>query len=154
VGTLASAKAQSNAAAASEQQNRNNAIIAERNSEDATQRGVVAQQDVQLRNRARLGQQKLALSEKNIDVSSGSALDILGDTAMMGKLDEITVRQNFEREAIGYKTQSYNFNAQAEVDRMEAKNASTAGTIGAFSTGLGSLGTIYSNQRRGMSFGG
>lgn len=153
VGTVVGAQAQSQAYKASEVQNKNNAIIAQRNAEDARTRGVVAQQDVQLRNRARLGQQKNALSEKNIAVSEGSALDILGDTAMFGKLDELTTRNNFEREAIASETQRYNFDAQAEQDRMAARNAKTAGTISAFSTALGGIGDIYTSKKRGIGFG-
>lgn len=137
VGALSSASAQSAAAEASAQQKRNNAVIAQRNAEDARQRGVVEQQDIQMRNKARIGQQILQLSEKNIDVASGSPLDILGDTAMFGKLDELTTRDNFEREAIAAETQAYNFRAQADLDTLSAKSATTSGILNAFSAGIG-----------------
>jgi hypothetical protein len=92
-----------------------------------------------------------ALSEKNIAVGGGSALDILGDTAMFGKLDGLTTRNNFEREAIGYEAQQMNFKAQAEQDRMAASAARTAGGITAFSTALGGIGKITSSYNRGIS---
>lgn len=137
VGGLVQASAQASAARAQAQQDRNNAIIAQRNAEDARNRGVAAEQDVQLRTRARLGMQKNALSERNIALSSGSALDILGDTAMFGKLDALTTRGNFEREAIAHETQRYNFASQAEISDLTARNAMVAGGINAFSTALG-----------------
>lgn len=147
-GTLLGAKAQQNAAIASEQQNNNNAIIAERNAEDAANRGAVAENEVQLRTRARIGMQKNALSERSVAVNSGSALEILGDTAMFGKLDALTTRNNFQREAIAYKAQSSNFKAAAKQDSMTASNAGLAGGISAFSTALGGIGDI--SQRRQM----
>lgn len=148
VGTLAGAQAQENASIASAQQNENNAIIAQRNAADARDRGNAAQQDQQLKTRARIGMQKNALSERAIAVNSGSALDILGDTAMFGKLDELTTRNNFEREAISFEAQQMNFNASAEQDRMSAANASRAGGISAFSTALGGVGDFYQQSRQ------
>lgn len=148
VGSLASASAQASAARAQAQQNDRNAIIAQRNAEDARQRSIPAQHDVQLRTRARVAMQKNILSERNIDVASGSPLEILGDTAMFGKLDELTTRQNFEREAIAHEAQSMNFRAQADVDRMTASNAMLTGGISAFSTALGGIGQAVSRNRR------
>lgn len=150
VGSLASASAQSAAAKASAQQNQNNAIIAQRNAEDARQRGIVAQQDIQMRNKARIGSQLNQLSEKNISVSSGSPLDILGDTAMFGKLDELTTKNNSEREAISYETQAYNYRAQADIDTLSAKSATNAGMLNAFSTALGGFNEY--TKRKGIGF--
>ena len=153
VGTLVGAKAQANAANAQAQQAENNKIIAQRNAEDSRNRGVVAQQDNQLKTRARIGMQKNALSERSIEVSSGSALEILSDTAMTGKLDELTIRSNYEKEAIGYETQAYNFSVDAAIKRSEAKNAMTAGIFGAVGTafdGAASFGKNYGN-RLGMT---
>lgn len=136
-GTVYTAQAGAAAATASEQQNRNNQIIAQRNAKDARDRGVVAEQDVQLRTRALLGKQKNILSERNLDVGSGSALEIIGDTASFGKLDALTTRQNAEREAISYEAQGSNFAAQADQDRMRARSSAFEGIIGGFSTALG-----------------
>lgn len=146
-GTLASAKAESAAAQAQAEQNDRNAIIANRNAEDARERGNAATQDQQLRTRARIGMQKNALSERNIAIDSGSALDLLGDTAMFGKMDALTTSANFEREAISHQTQGMNFSAQAEMDRMAARNARMAGGISAFSTALGGVSNFYKDTK-------
>lgn len=148
IGTVQQGRASAAASEAAEQQNRNNAIIAQRNAEDARQRGAAAEQDVQLRNRARIGMQKNAFSERSISIAGGTALDVLGDTAMFGKLDALTTRQNFEREAIAAETQRYNFNAQADLDRMSAANARTSAGISAFSTALGGASQIYKDTRK------
>lgn len=146
VGAVQQGRAQEAAYNASAEQNKNNAIIAQRNAEDARSRGVAAEQDVQLKTRARIGMQKNALSERNISLAGGTALDLLGDTAMFGKLDSLTTRNNFEREAISAETQKYNFSAQAEQDRMAAANAKRATGINAFSTALGGLNSTYKNS--------
>ena len=136
-GTAITGVAQQNALRAQEMQARNNAIIAKRNAEDARQRGIVAEQDIQLKTRQMIGRQVNVLSERNISLSSGSALDIIGDTAMFGKLDALTTRQNYEREAISHEAQGMNFNAAAEQARMGARAAAFGTGADLFSTALG-----------------
>lgn len=141
-GVVVSGLAQRNAAKAQEQQDRNNAIIAQRNAADARARGVVAEQDVQMRTRAMIGKQLNTLSERNIAIS-GSPLDIIGDTAMFGKLDALTTRNNFEREAIGYQSQAMNFNASADQSRMRASAAMWGTGASVFQTALGGVSDYY-----------
>lgn len=51
------------------------------------------------------GQQKAEFGARNVAVS-GTALDILGDTAMIGEEDLQTIRSNAAREAWGYRNQA------------------------------------------------
>lgn len=148
VGAIAGGQAQAAAADAQAAQDRNNAVIAQRNAEDARQRGIADEQSQQLRTRARIGMQKNTLSERNISISGTSALDILGDTAMFGKLDALTVRNNAQREAIAYEAQSSNFTSQANINSMAADNYALAGGITAFSTALGGIGSYYQNTQK------
>lgn len=141
-GALAAAKGQSDALKAQAAQNEMNKVVASNNAKDARDQGVADTQDLQLRNRARIGMQQNTLSERNIATNSGSALDVLGDTAAMGKLDELTAQNNAERKAVAYETQSIQYGYQAQVDRAAASNAMTAGVLNAFgglSTGLGKM---------------
>lgn len=137
-GTVVSGMAARNAAIAQEQQAQNNAIIAKRNAADARARGIVAEQDVQLKTRQMVGRQINVLSERNIAMS-GSALDIIGDTAMFGKLDALTTRQNFEREAINHEAQSMNFSAEAQQANMRSSAAMWGMGASLFSTALGGV---------------
>lgn len=139
-----------NAAAAQDDRNK---IIAQRNAADARQRGVVAEQNQQLRTRAMIGKQINALSERNIGFTPGSsALDILGDTAMFGKIDALTTRGNFEREAIGDETQAQNFSAQADLDRRQASAAAFGTGASLFTTALGGV-SDYRRVTREMRLG-
>lgn len=147
VGVVGQFQQASASAAASEHQaavDRNNAIIAGRLALDARRRGVIAEQEAQLETQGVLGQQRAVLSARNLDIGSGSALDILGDTAMFGALDALTIRHNYEREAIAFETQQQNFSASAEMNTFRARNARTAGVFNAFSTALGGFNQIYS----------
>jgi hypothetical protein len=136
-GTFVGAAAQKQAADYNAAVDTNNAVIAQRNAEDARQRGIVAEQDVQLRTRALRAKQINILSERNLDVGSGTPLDIIGDTAAIGKLDALTTRANFEREAIAHQTQRMNFQASAETSRMAGRNAMFSGLISGVGTALG-----------------
>jgi len=151
VGSLAAASAQAAAAQASADQNRNNAIIAQRNAEDALNRGNAAQQQVELRTRQRIAGQVNQFSERNISVSSGSPLDVIGDTAAFGKLDQLVTKNNATRESIAYKAQASNFNSQATIDEMTADSAMTGGAITAFSTALGGVGKFAVDNEKQMS---
>lgn len=138
-GTVVSGVAQAQALDAQAQQDRNNAVIAQRNAEDARQRGVAAEQAQQIKTKQMLGRQVNILSERNIAVGSGSALDILGDTAMFGKMDALTIRGNYEREAIASETQKYNFLADAQ-QKSNASSMTMFGTgISLFNTALGGV---------------
>jgi len=50
-----------------------------------------------------IGSQRVALAAQGIEIESGSALDIQAETAMLGAMDEITIRNNALRSALGYK---------------------------------------------------
>lgn len=51
------------------------------------------------------GQQRADLGARNV-TASGTALDILGDTAMVGEEDLQTIHNNAAREAWGYRNQA------------------------------------------------
>jgi hypothetical protein len=146
-GALVQAQASATAAQASADQDRRNAIIAQRNAEDARSRGVAAEQQQQLKTRARIGMQKAFFGERNVSLQ-GSALDILGDTAMFGKLDALTTRNNAEREAIAYEAQGMNFNSQADISELSADAYAVGGGITAFSTALGGVSSYLQNQKK------
>jgi hypothetical protein len=150
VGTGVSGIAAYSASKAEQAQAKNNAIIAQRNAEDARKRGVASAQESEMKNRQMLGKQINILSERSIQVGSGSALDIIGDTAMFGKMDALTIRNNFEREAIAHETQQMNFDAAAQQSGNKAM-ASIFGTgASLFQTALGGYGQYKAKQ--GMSF--
>lgn len=137
---------QGNAAAASAkyqaQVNENNAILAQRNAEDARKRGAVEEDEHRRKVAALQGRQTAVMAANGLDVTSGSPLDILADTGQMGELDALTIRNNSEREALGYQAQGMNFKAEANLDRMRGSAAKTAGTIGAVGSVVSGIGGV------------
>ena len=137
---------QANAASASAnyqaQVNQNNAILAERNAEDARKRGEVEAQEHQRQVSALRGRQTAAMAANGVDITSGSPLNILADTSQMGALDTKTIRNNAQREALGYESQGMNFKAEAGLNRMQAKSAKTAGMIGAVGSVVSGFGQV------------
>lgn len=103
--------------------------------EDAIQRGIAEEQAQRRKTAALESRQKAVMAAGNVDLGSGSPLQILADTAMLGELDAQTVRTNSKREASQHR-------AQAGLFDMKASAAMSAGRIGAFSTALGGVGSL------------
>lgn len=121
---------------------RNNAILAQRAADDARRRGEVAAADQARKGSQLAGRQRAILASNGVLVGEGSALDILGDTAAQTKLDELTIRNNAEREALGYEAQGMNFQSQAEMDLLAGTSARSAAGWNAFGTALSGAGTV------------
>jgi hypothetical protein len=143
VGAMQQANAQAEAADYNAQVQRNNEIVAQRMAEDSRQRGIVAEQDARVQKQLLLSKQKTAIASRNFEAGSGTALDMMGDAAMFEELDALTIRHNYAREALSYETQAMNFNAEANLSDMEARNARSAGGIAAFGSILGGFGKAF-----------
>lgn len=107
-----------------------NALISERQSADALQRGAVEAGQVRQRTRQQIGQQTTALAGSGVDVSRGSAADITADTAALGSMDEQTARTNAMREAYGYQTQAQSQRVQGQYARQAGRNQATSSILG------------------------
>lgn len=135
------AKAQANYNAAVD---RNNAILANRAAADARQRGEVAAATAAQQGNQLIGRQKAILASNGVVVNEGSALDLTSNTAAQNKLDELTIRNNAEREALGFEAQGMNYTSQSGLDLAAGNNAESAANTAAFSTALGGAGTVAS----------
>jgi flagellar motor component MotA len=162
-GTAISAMGQIQAGRAAQSQanyqaavNRNNAIIAERMATDARKRGVAAVDEHNRKVAALMGRQTAVMGAAGLDLTGGSPLDILGDTAQLGRLDAMTISNNFEREALGHEAQRSNFSAEAELATMKGKSAKTASLFGAAGTIAGGIGSVAQGwyKTTGSTFSG
>lgn len=120
---------------------RNNATIAGWQAEDATKRGQVEEQRQRLHAARIAGAQRAGYASGGVELTSGSPLDTLMDTAQLGELDALTIRSNAEREAYGYRTQSGNLTAQSGLTALAGRNARQASYVSAGSTLLSAAGT-------------
>lgn len=112
----------------------NNAIIAGQNAEIALEKGRAEIRDERRKTKQRIGLQRAQLAAQGFDVSEGSSIDILGDTAALGELDVLRIEADAENRARNFRIQASSFESEATLGRFASKNALTAGRIGAGST--------------------
>ncbi len=86
------------------------------------------------------GQQTAAFGAAGTDMSSGSALNIFGDTAQGGQLDALTTVNNAERQGAGLSFQAGVNRAQGQMDR-------NAANLGATTTILNSALSAYGSYQ-------
>lgn len=121
---------------------RNNAIMADRQAEDALARGQEEERKHRIKIGLFKGQQINAFASNGVTVDSGTPLDVLGDTAEAGELEALTIRNNAAREAWGNRVQGANYRNSASMQTAGAKNAVTSGYMSAFSTALSGAGSV------------
>lgn len=106
----------------------NNAALA-RADADATNAAATRESEQQTwRTRQIIGQQRAAIAAANVDPTLGTPADILGETAMLGEVDQQTIRMNAARTAWGLDMQARNFQNQGSLARWQG-NAQARGTI-------------------------
>ena len=123
----------------------NNAVIAQQQAVRAAQAGEAQAEVTQQKTRAKLGGIVTSEAAGNIDVNSGSSLDVQSSAKQLGELDALTVRSNAAQTAYGYETQSAADTAQSQLDKSQASNSATAGDIGAGGSILGGVSSAASN---------
>ena len=112
-----------------------NQIAATRAAEDARQRGEQAALNQRKGTRQLIGKQRAVLASNGVMVDSGSALDIVSETAGLGEQDALQMLFNAEREAQNYERQG----RQAGTD---ATMAIETGSAISRATSLQSVGTL------------
>ncbi|MHB0785574.1 virion core protein, T7 gp14 family [Bradyrhizobium sp. 5.13L] len=130
-----------------------NATLADRRAKDAIERGQIAEQRKRQEVAAIVGKQRAAMSANGVDLTFGSPLDTLIDTATMGEIDALTIRTNANREAYDYRVQAANGRANATLQRSQADSAEMGGYLKAAGTILGGGGQAY-GRSKGLSYTG
>lgn len=119
--------------------NEENAKIAQENAKVQRQQGIEEARLQRIKAASTIGSQKTAMAANGIDITQGTAVDVIADTAAIGELDALQTQYNYEMKARGYETQAGNFQNQANLDVISGKNAYTAGKVGAVQHGLAGL---------------
>lgn len=129
-----------------------NAELSEEQAKDALARGREAELSLRRKGRSLAGSQRASFAAQGIDASSGSARDVMQNDLAMGELDALTIRNNAQREALGFRK-------QAEYDRRDAELARAGGgnranairkeAVGTLLTTGTSLAGLYLSGRTG-----
>lgn len=137
--TAAAGVQQANAAKAAgqaqEEQAAENAKAAGAQARNAELTGQVDEDRRRQQTRQMLATQRAMFATNGVDMSTGSAMEILGDTAAIGEQDALTIRANAAREAWGYKVDANNYGNQGRVAKATASNQA----MGTYLTTAGSM---------------
>ncbi len=137
VSSAMQADAQKQAANYNSQVAANNAKIALQQRSSSLQQGDVAAQQSQMHQAQVLGAQRASLAANGVDLTQGSAQDLLSSTKFLGAQDVNTIQSNAARTAWGYDVQGMNDSANSQLLKWQADNTNPA-AIGAMAAG-GSL---------------
>jgi hypothetical protein len=111
----------------------NNAILARQQAGDAMVRGAEEARSAEIAGRNTASAARVAIGANG--VTGGSTDDIAAVSAANSAMDAATIRANAAREAWGFKS-------EAKSQSHYAKDAKTAGMLGALGTGLSGAGSI------------
>lgn len=112
-----------------------NARVAENEAQETINKGVEAENIQRQRTAELISKQRAQLGAANIDLGSGSALQLQEDAATLGEIDALRIRSNFEDQAESLET-------GAEFTREAGRQAERAGNMQAFGTLLGTAATV------------
>ncbi len=129
VSALMSAQQNKQAGEASSAANMQNAAISRIQANDAVDRGEFEADQQRLKTRAAIGTQRAGFAGNGVDVNSGSAALVQDDTAALGELDALTIRNNAAREAWGYNVQADQYIQAAGNAKKSANNAIMGGLV-------------------------
>lgn len=131
----------------------NNAKIAQKNAAEERQTGIEEARLQRMKTLQAIGNQQTAMAANGMDVTQGTSLDIIEDTAAMGELDALQIEHNYEKKALQYEQASNNYSNQANLDRIAGKNAYNAGVYNSIQSGLNGLEKTASVATKWYGFG-
>ena len=146
IGAINSAEAQSANAKYQSEIASNNEQIAQQNAQLASAAGEAQVEQSGIKTRAAVGAIEAAQGASNIDVNSGSAVDVRASASELGQLDALTIRSNAEKQVYGYETQATAFAGQAALSAAQASQAPEAGAfsaVGSVLSGVTGAAKIY-----------
>ncbi|MDP7813821.1 hypothetical protein QWI38_11995 [Acinetobacter pittii] len=120
--TYGKLKSQKKALQQQEQLALSNATLSDNQARQAIEDGTNAVTDYQRNVSAFKSSQINALAENGIDVTQGSAIDLLASTEMLAQGDIDSIKYNAALQSWGHKVQETNFRNQAENYRVAAKS--------------------------------
>ncbi len=106
-----------------------NANVAKQNAASAMQQADTADFMLKRRQEQQMGAAVASYGAAGVGVDSGSALNVLTDTARAQTLDRLTQKYNYQLKAIGYQT-------EGNLDMSGADNARTASYFNGAAAGL------------------
>jgi hypothetical protein len=130
---------------------RNNQIIAEQNKQYATQAGEAQAQAQGFKNRATLGAITAGQAASGIQLDSPTLTDVREGAEQTLRLDTANINANALLRARQYGIQAGQYGAEAELQSMAGRNATTAGFFNAAGSLLGGASSFADKWSRYQS---
>jgi hypothetical protein len=125
-----------------------NATISQQSAAYAGAAGASQAEQASLKTRSQVGAIEAGQAAGNIDVDSGSALDVRSSAQQLGELNALSIRSNAARTAYGYQVQAASETSQGQLDSYQAGADATGADISAGGTVLGGAGSAASNYAK------
>jgi hypothetical protein len=128
-----------------------NAEIAEQNAEAAKLAGTAREEQSRDEVRRVLARQRALVGASGV-TTEGSPLLVMMESARQGELDALRIRYTSEVEARSGQFQAQQYQSEATLQRLQGKQAQTAGYMsagGTLLTGFAQAGTGYYNAKYG-----
>lgn len=122
-----------------------NASIEDMQADDAISRGLVAEREQRKQTRGLIGAQRAAYAGQGVALDEGTPLAVQSETAGMGELDALRIKNNAAREAWGYRVGAAN-------SRLSGKYAARAANTQAIATLATTGSSAYSGYRQGTGW--
>jgi hypothetical protein len=119
-------KAQEDAAKYSAAVDRNNATLKDQQAEQVSKIGAIEEERHRRKVQQAIGGQRAALAANGLDLSSGTPLDLVTETAALGEEDALNIRFNAAREAWGFREEAKSLRGAAAYKTTAGKNAKNA----------------------------
>jgi len=120
-----------------------NANLDEQQAADAITRGATAEHQSRVATKQIIGAQRASYAAQGIDANIDTASDIQAETAGLGELDALTIRNNAAREAYGYDVRASNSRMQGVMDMTTARGEASSLNASAWNTLLTGTANTY-----------
>lgn len=146
-GSLASAAGAKAQADYQAQVAKNNAVIAKKNAEQASDASQKQQVQQDLETRALIGQQEALQGASGLSVGGASQLRTRRTAAKLGDIDRTNIREEGNTNILNYLQQSENFTSQASAAKAQGRGAVLEGFLNAGSSLISGASSIRSPER-------
>lgn len=155
IGAIKNSQAQREQADYQANQDSFNATVTDLQAADAIARGETDAQNAGIQAAQLKGTQKAAFAGQGVDVSTGSAADLIAETDKMSMLDILTIKNNAAKEAFGYKAQGAGYLNQADITKKAGKSAANTtlltGGANVLSAGANIYGSATKNDKSSIT---
>jgi hypothetical protein len=118
-----------------------NAKIADRAAQDELERGAREEQRKRQEVAGIAARQRAGMAAAGLDITFGTPLEMLVDTAYAGEMDALTIRTNANRAAYNREVEAANLRAQGQMYEFEGRSARSGSMLSAVGTLAGGFGS-------------